>query len=232
MRLAFYLLLLGGGLAVVLALAATGTETAGGVALEDLARIVVLGTLGLAIGAAAFRRRSGSLGEAFGAGLFWLIVLVLLAVGYGYKDDLTALGGRTIGMLVPGQVMETGQRGEAAVARSRDGHFHVVADVDGARVRFMVDTGASTVVLTDDDARAAGLDPDRLSYDLDVSTANGRAKAAEVRLGAVTIGDISLRNVRALVARPGALETSLLGNSFLSRLSSFTVEGRRLTMRQ
>lgn len=232
MRLAFYLLLLGGGLAAVLALAGSGTERVGSLALDDLARIVVLGTLGLAIGAAAFRRRSGSLGDAFGAGLFWLIVLIVLAVGYGYRDDLTALGGRTIGMLVPGQPMETGRRGEAAVARSRDGHFHVVANVDGARVRFMVDTGASTVVLTDDDARAAGLDPDRLAYDLDVSTANGRAKAAEVRLGLIAVGEIEVRNVRALVARPGALETSLLGNSFLSRLSSFTVEGRRLTLRQ
>jgi aspartyl protease family protein len=231
-RLAFYLLLLGGGLAAVLLLAGSGVEGVGGVATDDLARLVFFGTLALAIGSAVLRRRDGSLGDMVGAGLFWLIVLIVLAVGYGYRDDLSALGGRTIGMLVPGQPMETGRRGEAAVARSRDGHFHVVADVDGARVRFMIDTGASAVVLTDDDARAAGLDPDRLIFDLDVSTANGRAKAAEVRLGAIRIGDIEVRNVRAMVARPGQLETSLLGNTFLSRLASFTVEGRRLTMRQ
>ena len=232
MRLTFYLLLLGGGLAAVLLLAGSGVEGVGGVATDDLARRVFFGTLALAIGSAVFRRRDGSLGDMVGAALFWLVVLIVLAVGYGYRDDLSALGGRTIGMLVPGQPMETGRRGEAAVARSRDGHFHVVADVDGARVRFMIDTGASAVVLSDDDARAAGLDPDRLIFDLDVSTANGRAKAAEVRLGAIRIGDIEVRNVRAMVARPGQLETSLLGNTFLSRLASFTVEGRRLTMRQ
>lgn len=232
MRLAFLLLILGGGLAAVLALASTGAEGVGGVALDDLARLTVLAAIGFAIGAAVFRRRSGSFGDSVGAALFWLVMIALIAVGYGYKDDLTALGGRTIGMLVPGQPMETGRRGEAAIARSRDGHFHAVADVDGARVRFMIDTGASTVVLTDDDARAAGIEPGKLIYDLDVSTANGRTKAAEVRLGAITIGDIRVNNVRAMVARPGQLETSLLGNSFLSRLTSFTVEGRRLTMRQ
>jgi aspartyl protease family protein len=230
MRLAFYLAILGGGLALVLFSATSGHQLLG-MATDELARAVLLTTMALAVGAMILPRGRGHFRAALEAGVFWAIVMAALAVGYGYKDDLGQLGGRTIGVLMPGTPMETGRRGEAEVRRSRDGHFHVAADVDGARIRFMVDTGASSVVLTDDDARRAGIDPDRLIFDLDVATANGRTRAAEVRLGAIAVGDIRVTGVRAMVTRPGQLETSLLGNTFLSRLHSFTVEGSRLTMR-
>ena len=203
-----------------------GMETA------DFARMVVVGTFGLTIGAAAVQGFRGRFGEGLKAATTWALLFALLIVGYAFKDEVGWIGQRAFGVLIPGTVMETGRSGEAAVMRSRDGHFRVRADVDGAQIRFIIDTGASTVVLTEADARAAGLDPSRLTYDTEVATANGRTMAASVIIAEITIGDVTLRRVRGMVAQPGQLDTSLLGNTFLARLASFTVEGDRLTMRQ
>ena len=96
----------------------------------------------------------------------------------------------------------------------------------------MVDTGASSVVLTPEDARRAGIDTSRLTYSIPVSTANGRAMVALVRLPAISIGDIGARNVQAHIAGPGALSQSLLGMSFLSRLRSYEVRNGVLIMRR
>ena len=86
------------------------------------------------------------------------------------------------------------------------------------------------VVLTATDARKAGIDTRGLAFDVPVATANGSALAAEIRLDQVAVGPIVMRNVPALVARPGALEESLLGMSFLERLKSYTVERGRLIL--
>ena len=111
-----------------------------------------------------------------------------------------------------------------------NGEFAVAAKVNGARVTFLFDTGASVVVLTAADARRAGIDTRGLDFDVPVTTANGAAMAAEVRLDSIEVGPIVMRNVRALVARPGALEESLLGMSFLERLKSYAVERGRLIL--
>ncbi len=110
------------------------------------------------------------------------------------------------------------------------GEFAVAARVNGARVTFLFDTGASMVVLSAADARRAGVDAAGLTFDVPVITANGAALAAEVRLGEIAVGSIVMRNVGALVARPGALEESLLGMSFLERLKRYTVERGRLVL--
>jgi aspartyl protease family protein len=86
------------------------------------------------------------------------------------------------------------------------------------------------VVLTAADARKAGVNARGLDYDVPVSTASGSARAAEVRLDPVAVAPIAFRNVRALVARPGALDESLLGMSFLDRLRAYRVERDRLIL--
>jgi aspartyl protease family protein len=106
----------------------------------------------------------------------------------------------------------------------------IPAKANGARVTFLFDTGASVVVLTAADARRAGVSARDLEYDVPVDTANGAALAAEVVLDSVAVGPIVMRNVRALVARPGALDESLLGMSFLERLKGYTVERGRLIL--
>jgi aspartyl protease family protein len=103
--------------------------------------------------------------------------------------------------------------------------------VNGARINMILDTGASSVVLTQEAAKAAGLPLEVLSYTVNVDTANGRARAAPVTLDRLAVGNIIERAVPALIAQPGQLRTNLLGLSFLNRLESWEVRGDRLIMR-
>jgi aspartyl protease family protein len=112
------------------------------------------------------------------------------------------------------------QSGEASIAKSSDGHFWADAEVDGHPVRFLVDTGATAVALTADDARNLGIDPSSLQYQYTVMTANGPARAAQVKLGLVSVGRAQVSDVQAFVIDKG-LETSLLGMSYLGRLNKF-----------
>jgi aspartyl protease family protein len=111
------------------------------------------------------------------------------------------------------------------------GGFSIAAQVNGARVSMALDTGASSVVLTQDAAKAAGLPLEVLAYTVTVDTANGRARAAPVTLDRVAVGSIVARSVPALIAPPGQLRVSLLGMSFLKRLDSWEVRGDRLLLR-
>ena len=94
-----------------------------------------------------------------------------------------------------------------------------------------LDTGASSIVLTHEAAKAAGLPLEVLAYSVNIDTANGRARAAPVTLDRIAIGGITERSVAALVAQPGQLRTNLLGMSFLNRLESWEVRGDKLVMR-
>ena len=109
---------------------------------------------------------------------------------------------------------------EASIAKSSDGHFWAQAEVDGHPVRFLVDTGATAVALTADDARNLGIDPSSLQYQYTVMTASGPAKAAQVKLGFISVGRAEVSDVQAYVIDKG-LETSLLGMSYLGRLAKF-----------
>ena len=131
-------------------------------------------------------------------------------------------------VLVPGHVVSHGRSVE--VGRSNGGDFSITAQINGARVAMVLDTGASSVVLTRDDAKAAGLPLEVLKYTVNIDTANGRARAAPVTLDRVAVGGLVERSVEALVAQPGQLKTSLLGMSFLNRLQSWQVSGDRLVL--
>lgn len=121
--------------------------------------------------------------------------------------------------------------GEAAsIAKSADGHFWAEADVDGRRVRFLVDTGASAVALTVEDARRLGLDPSTLNYEYGVQTASGQARAAQVKLDSISIAGARVDDVEAFVIESG-LETSLLGMTYLGRLSRFEASRTALILR-
>jgi aspartyl protease family protein len=159
----------------------------------------------------------------------WAALLVALTGVYAYRFEAADFFDRVAAELLPSEP-QVGQGGEVMINRRLSGEFAVAARVDGARVTFLFDTGASMVVLTAADARKAGIDTRGLVFDVPVATANGPALAAEIRLDQVAVGPIVMRNVPALVARPGALEESLLGMSFLERLKSYTVERGRLIL--
>jgi len=107
------------------------------------------------------------------------------------------------------------------IPAAANGHFFTEVEIDGRPITIMVDTGATMVALSYEDAERAGIYLNESDFTHSVSTANGRARVAPVMLHSVSIGDITVRDVRAAVSEPGRLRTSLLGMSFLSRLSRF-----------
>lgn len=118
----------------------------------------------------------------------------------------------------------------ASIAKSRDGHYWAEADVNGSRVRFLVDTGASAVALTPADAQRLGIATEKLDYAHKVVTASGQTRAASVKLGQVSVAGARLEDVDALVIESG-LESSLLGMSYLGRLASFEATQTSLILR-
>jgi aspartyl protease family protein len=118
----------------------------------------------------------------------------------------------------------------ASITKSRDGHFWAEAAVDGKQVRFLVDTGATTVALSAADADRLGLSRKDLDYRYEVNTANGKARAAAVTLASVSVAGARVDDVDAMVIEKG-LDTSLLGMSYLGRLSSMETRGSSLILR-
>lgn len=110
------------------------------------------------------------------------------------------------------------------ITPSKYGHFITRASINGAKIATLVDTGASVVALSYEDAERAGLKPARLNYDQQVDTANGIVKAAPITLDRVVVEGIEVRNVEGMVMRKGTMRGSLLGMSFLRRLQGFRVE--------
>ena len=161
--------------------------------------------------------------------LLWVAIGLLLVVAYAYRFELRNTGDRVLAELVPGLPIMHG--GAVEIARSRNGEFQVAAQVNGAAVPMVLDTGASAVVLTHEAAKAAGLPLDFIRYTVNIDTANGRTQAASVTLDQIKVGGIVERSVPALIAQPGQLKTSLLGMSFLNRLDGWEVRGGKLTMR-
>lgn len=161
--------------------------------------------------------------------VLWTLFGLVLVGGYAYRAELEDAGRRILGTLWPGTAIED-RAGTITVVRDRSRQYRIKARVNNASVDFVFDTGASAVTLTQDDARAAGIDPSTLSYTVPVSTANGQSTFALTTLDELRIGSLRLDDVRAFVARPDVLETSLLGLSALDRLKGWRVEGDRLIL--
>ena len=200
-----------------------GSLTTGGVASLSY-RLILLVFLGSAV-IVMFR---GRLTQAVKAALLWIAIGLALLLGYTYRFELREVVDRVMAEVVPGHVIAHGRSVE--VARAFNGDFDITGRINGVRVAMVLDTGASSVVLTRDDAKAAGLPLEVLSYTAIIETANGRTRAAPVRLDRVAVGDLVERSVDALVAQPGQLKTSLLGMSFINRLQSWEVRGDRLLL--
>ncbi|MDX2158923.1 MAG: TIGR02281 family clan AA aspartic protease [Hyphomicrobiaceae bacterium] len=220
------------------ALRAIFAEERSSISVEAQELIALAGTVAalMLVLPAVFSGYRGRVGGAFRDLMSWAVLAIVLVAGYSYRDELGRIGYRIAGELTPPGAavgVEQGQAGERAVKirRRLDGHFVARVTVEGTSVSMLVDTGASTVVLRQSDARDLGVDTRRLRYTVPVQTANGLAYAAHARLRQVAVGSIVLTNVDALVAQPGVLKESLLGMSFLSRLRSYEFAGEFLTFR-
>ena len=121
--------------------------------------------------------------------------------------------------------------GEAAVAREWDGHFRTHAAINGNPVEVLVDTGASLVLLTYEDAVIAGIDIDALQFSTPILTANGRGYVATTMLPEVSVGGVTAKNIKGAIAQPGQLHASLLGMSFLGAIEEAVIRKDRLILR-
>jgi len=173
--------------------------------------------------------RQVNLRHAARTALIWIGVAGLLLLGYAYRDLLTDAALRLRGQLVPGYPVASGA-GELTVSEDNSGGYQVLGRVNGVTVRFLIDTGASDIVLTGADARAAGIDLSALDFSRPFATANGIAHGATATVHELRVGGIVLNNVRVSVQREG-LSTSLLGLSFLRQLKSFGFGDHRMVLR-
>jgi aspartyl protease family protein len=224
-----WILLAGLGIALVILIAHHDRGTIGPLSTHDFSSLTYQGALLVFLGGTVLTLFRKHFTQALEAVLFWLAVALVLTLVYTYRFELRAVGDRVLAELVPGRAVTRARTVE--VARGNTGEFPVAVQVNGARVPMVLDTGASSVVLTREDAKAAGLPLEVLAYSVGIDTANGRARAAPVTLDRVAIGGLVERAVPALVAQPGQLKTSLLGMSFLNRLQSWEVRGDRLVLR-
>jgi aspartyl protease family protein len=220
---------------VLYALTGEGDAIAG-LPRDEFPRVAGLLSILIFLMAGATRLTAGKAAEALRALGAWMAIGLVVIVLYAYRSELGEVRDRVVQELQPGsvQTVSPGVAGHGAVVSIRktgDGHFIARTQVNGKSIRMIVDTGASTVVLRPEDARKAGIQVGALDYTVPVETANGRAFAARVRLERVSLGDLTLEKVEALVTRPGALQQSLLGMSFLSRLRSYEFSGNKLLMK-
>jgi len=224
-----WVLLAGLGLSLVILLVRHSEGTVGSLTTDDFASMSVKIALLVFLGGSVVVIFRESVAKALQAIMFWVVLALVLALGYTYRFDLRTAYDRVMAELVPGRAATIGRMVE--IARGGAGEFGVVTQVNGGTVPMVLDTGASAVVLTQQAAKAAGLPLEVLSYNVVVDTANGRTRAAAVTLDRISVGGLVERSVPALIAQPGQLRTSLLGMSFLNRLESWEVRGDKLIMR-
>jgi aspartyl protease family protein len=160
--------------------------------------------------------------------------LILAAAGLAasWLDKAPAVSskpGATAAAVTTAAPVSNGRR-SITISRDRRGHFAVEARVDGRRLDFMVDTGASVIALTANDAKRLGIFPSFNDYTARVNTANGVVKAAPVTLGSVDVGGLIVRDVPALVMPENALGENLLGLAYLTRLKRFEYAGGKLML--
>jgi aspartyl protease family protein len=201
----------------------------------DFGRLAALFAILVFVGAGVMGR-SMRPGEIVRAIVGWLAIIVVLVAAYASRDQLAAIAGRFVGALVPGAPITGRLAGESdpdsvVVIRSGDGHFEIRAEVDDRPVSFLLDTGATFVTLTHEDAIRIGIAVDALSYDTPIRTANGPVTAASVTVDRLAVGPLERRGVKALVAHTDVLDKSLLGLSFLNTLGGYSIAGDRLVLK-
>ncbi|WP_310620335.1 retropepsin-like aspartic protease family protein [Flexibacterium corallicola] len=186
-------------------------------------QIVSLLAITLVVSAGLLARRPG-VSVMLRSAFIWIALGLVLVTLYAFRADFEVVSNRVIAALVPGTVVENSQ-GEITINRDISGRFDINSEINNAPVTLVVDTGASYLTLTEADARAAGIDTRTLNFNVPVSTANGVGYIAPVRLQSLRIGSVQVPDVKAFVAQPDMLSTSLLGMSALNHFASWRVEG-------
>ncbi|MDP2082782.1 MAG: TIGR02281 family clan AA aspartic protease [Pseudotabrizicola sp.] len=188
---------------------------------DMIARLAYLGLLLAAVGGYIIVEFRGRMGQALRTAAAWGLIVVGLMAGYGLWHDLRP-------GLLPRQAVVEG--GEIRLPRAADGHYYLTLTIGGTPMPFMVDTGASQVVLSLADARRLGIDPSTLAFIGEARTANGIVRTARVTLTDVALGPHRDDRLGAVV-NEGDLDTSLLGMSYLGRYSIEITSGEMILRR-
>ena len=181
---------------------------------EEIPRIIYLSIIGFFCLSYVLYAYRGRLGTALQSALIWVLIFVAAITLYGFKDVFQ----QQVFSNRPTQVSENVIR----LPRARDGHFYVDLLVNDVNVEFLVDTGASDIVLSNSDAERIGINLDSLAYFGSAETANGIVRTARIRLETVSLADINDQNLRASVT-DGDMGISLLGMEYLSRFSKIEI---------
>lgn len=178
------------------------------------------------IGSVSLRRVGWRRGAGMAAA--WVAIFGVIIVAATYSEDAKGVIGRLTGAVDPARGHVEGN--EFHIRSRDDGHFWVRARINDEAVLFLIDTGASGIVLTEEAAKRVGIDPARLAYDGVAMTANGSVRVGGTRVAKLEVGPIIRTDIRVDVTE-GELDTNLLGMAFLRTLGSWRVEGETLIMR-
>lgn len=187
----------------------------------DYGRLLYLLLLLCAVGSWVFVQTRQNLSTTLQQLAIWVFIFLGVIAGYGLWEDIRHT-------VRPQQSVQT-EAGRVIVPRAADGHYYLTLAVNGAPVEFLVDTGASAVVLSTKDARRAGLEPDKLAYLGRANTANGVVRTASVRVDELALGEIRDRNLRVSVNQ-GEMDKSLLGMAYLQRWSRIEIRNGALEL--
>lgn len=190
---------------------------------DDTASLIYLGLLFLLIAGSYLVASRGRMGQVLTQAAIWALIFLGIIAAYGLWPEIRST-------LVPAQQALVTPAGQAvAVPRAMNGHYYLRLRVNGAPVTFTVDTGATDLVLSHDDAIAAGIDLETLAYLGTAGTANGTVRTARILLDEVALEGIVDRDVRAVVT-DGELGSSLLGMSYLQRFSRIEIADGELVL--
>lgn len=153
--------------------------------------------------------------------MIWVVIFMVCIVGYAFRFELNYTMQRVIAVIDPAYTLV--QEDSVLIARSQDGHFYTDILINNQKIRFLIDTGASSIAISKSDAQKLGINLDNLNYNITYSTANGLNQAARIQLQSLQIGDKIFKNIDASIGK-GEMDVSLLGMSVISKFSSFTID--------
>ena len=201
---------------------------------DEIASSVYLGIWATLIGSALLAYRQ-PIGHTLKQLVIWIGIFLVVMASYTHRYELQDIASKFTGGLIAGSPISSTNldgRNQITLIRGNSGHFRARGEVGNISVNFLVDTGATEIVLSHDDALRARIDTSSLNYNHPVSTANGITTSARQKIDNISVGSISFQNISVMIARKGDLDTSLLGMNFINRLRAFEIRGDRMIFTQ